>query len=313
MKYLVTGGAGFIGSNIVEKLLKSGNFVRVVDNFSTGRKENIRDFLSHKNFELLKADISNLENCRKAVEGVDFILHQAAINSVPRSIDNPLAPNKANIVGTLNLLVAAKEYGKIKKFVYASSSSVYGDSIKLPKCEDDPINPISPYSLTKFSGERYCQLFYKYYNLPTICLRYFNVFGPRQNPHSEYSAVIPKFIKSILNNERPIIHGDGNQTRDFTFIDNVVGANLLAVKSKISGEVINIACGRQISLNNLLESINDLTGKKIIPIYSDSRRGDVRNTIADISKAQKMLNYKPKAELEYELKKTIEWFKKNEL
>ncbi|MGB2783622.1 MAG: NAD-dependent epimerase/dehydratase family protein, partial [Atribacterota bacterium] len=216
-KYLVTGGAGFIGSNIIKRLLEIGEFVRVVDNFSTGRKENIKEFIKEPNFEFIEGDLTNLSVYRKAVKGMDFVLHQAAIPSVPRSISDPLTINDSNIVGTLNLLVAARDE-KVKKFVYASSSSIYGDSPKLPKREDFPINPISPYALTKYTGERYTQLFWQVYKLPTICLRYFNVFGPKQDPNSQYAAVIPKFIIALLKGEKPIIYGDGRQSRDFTYI-----------------------------------------------------------------------------------------------
>jgi len=309
MRFLVTGGAGFIGSNIVKRLLELGEFVRVVDNFSTGRKENIEEFLGNPNFELIEGDITNLKIVKKVTQGMDFILHQAAIPSVLRSIKNPLLSNKSNINGTLNILIGARDE-KIKKLVYASSSSIYGDSPKLPKQEVDPVNPISPYALTKFAGERYCQLFSKLYGLPTVCLRYFNVFGPKQNPDSEYSAVIPKFIKAILNNESPIIYGDGEQSRDFTFVDNVVEANLLAIQSKVSGEVINIACGQKTSLNDLVRYINHALNKDIKPIYDKPRLGDIKHSLADISKAKEKLNYIPKISLEEGLRITIEWFKK---
>jgi len=309
IKYLVTGVAGFIGSNIVKKLLELGQFVRVVDNFSTGKRENIKEFLGNPNFEFIEGDISNIETAKKVVKKMDFILHEAAIPSVPRSINNPFASNKSNIDGTLNVLIAARDE-KIKKLVYVASSSIYGDSLKLPKQESDPINPISPYALTKFAGEKYCQLFSKLYGLPTVCLRYFNVFGPKQDPNSQYSAVIPKFIKAVLKNESPTIYGDGNQSRDFTYVDNVVEGNILASQSKTSGEVINIACGEKTSLNDLLKYINQIIGKNIKPIYDKPSLGDIKNSLADISKAKKMLNYKPKIEIKEGLKKTIEWLKK---
>jgi nucleoside-diphosphate-sugar epimerase len=308
MKYLVTGGAGFIGANLVKKLLKQNNYVRVVDNFSTGKKENIKEFLDNLNFEFIEGDISDLMTARKVVKTMDFVLHQAAIPSVPRSIKNPLASNKSNIDATLNILVASRDE-KVKKLVYASSSSIYGNSIELPKQESDPINPISPYALTKFVGERYCQLFSELYSLPTICLRYFNVFGPKQDPNSEYSAVIPKFIKAVLRNEPPVIYGDGEQSRDFTFVDNVVEANILAVQSKISGEVINIACGEKTSLNNLLKYINQIIGKNIKPIYEKSRTGDIKHSLADISKAKNLIEYEPSVRAKEGLKNTIKWLK----
>lgn len=307
IRYLVTGGAGFIGSNIVKKLLESNNYVRVVDNFSTGKKENIEEFLNNKNFELTEGDISELTIAKKVVKNIDFVFHEAAIPSVPRSINNPFASNKANIDGTLNILIAARD-ANVKKLAYASSSSIYGDSIKLPKQENDPINPISPYALTKLAGERYCQLFAQLYKLPTICLRYFNVFGPKQDPNSEYSAVIPIFIKSVLNNKPPIIYGDGEQSRDFTYVDNVVNANILAMHSNISGEVINIACGEKTSLNDLLKYINQLLSKNIEAIYEKRRDGDVKHSLADISKAKKLLKFKPKVTIKKELEKTIKWY-----
>jgi len=307
IRYLVTGGAGFIGSNIVKKLLESNNYVRVVDNFSTGKKENIEEFLDNKNFELIEEDISDLIIAKKIVKNIDFVFHEAAIPSVPRSINNPFASNKANIDGTLNILIAARD-ANVKKLVYASSSSIYGDSIKLPKQENDPINPISPYALTKLAGERYCQLFAQLYKLPTICLRYFNVFGPKQDPSSEYSAVIPIFIKSVLNNKPPTIYGDGEQSRDFTYVDNVVNANILAMHSNISGEVINIACGEKTSLNDLLKYINQLLSKNIEAIYEKRRDGDVKHSLADISKAKKLLKFKPKVTIKKGLEKTIKWY-----
>jgi len=308
IKYLVTGGAGFIGSNIVKKLLESNNYVRVVDDFSTGKKENVEEFLDNKNFELIEGDISDLTMAKKIIKNIDFIFHEAAIPSVPRSINNPFASNKANIDGTLNILIAARD-ANVKKLVYASSSSIYGDSIKLPKQESDPINPISPYALTKLAGERYCQLFAQLYKLPTICLRYFNVFGPKQDPNSEYSAVIPIFIKSILNNKPPTIYGDGKQSRDFTYVDNVVNANILAMHSNVSGEVINIACGEKTSLNDLLKYINQLLSKNIEAIYEKYRDGDVKHSLADISSAKKLINYNPSINIEKGIKNTIEWLK----
>lgn len=311
MKYLVTGGAGFIGSNIVKKLLGLGCFVRVVDNLSTGRKENIQEFLENRNFGFIEGDISNLETARLVVKDIDFILHQAAIPSVARSIADPLATNRANINGTLNILLAAKE-NRVKKIVYASSSSIYGDSLKLPKEESFSPNPISPYSLTKYIGEKYCELFYKIYGLPTISLRYFNVFGPNQDPNSEYSAVLPKFIKAILNNKSPIIYGDGEQSRDFTYVENVVEANLLAVHSKTNGEMINIACGKRYSLNQIISLINKILGKNIKPIYQSLRPGDIKHSLASIAKANKLLDYKPIIPFVVGLEKTIEWYKNHD-
>jgi UDP-glucose 4-epimerase len=239
-KYLVTGGAGFIGSNLVKKLLENGEAVRVVDNFSTGRKENISEFLNDSNFELMEGDLTNLDIAKKAVAGVDFVLHQAAVPSVPRSIENPILSNNSNITATLNMLVASRDE-KVKKFVCASSSSIYGDNPDLPKREDFPIRPISPYALTKYASERYAQIFWQVYGLPTVCLRYFNVFGPKQNPNSQYSAVIPKFISDFLNDKKPEIFGTGEQSRDFTFVENVVEANISAANCKEgNGEVLTL-------------------------------------------------------------------------
>lgn len=312
-KYLVTGGAGFIGSNIVKKLLESGNFVRCVDNYVTGKKENIEEFFGSENFEFIEGDLADLEVAKKSVKGIDFVLHQAAVPSVPRSIEDPIRSNNANITATLNMLIAARDEGVIK-FVYASSSSVYGDNPELPKREDFPVRPISPYALTKYAGERYSQIFWGLYGLPTICLRYFNVFGPNQNPDSQYSAVIPKFIKCFLKNESPTIFGDGEQSRDFTFVDNVVEANLLAANAPNgNGEVFNIACGGETSLNQLVSMLRDITGKKIEPKYEAAQKGDVSHSKADISKAEKAFGYAPKIEIKEGIIKTFEWYKKKSL
>ncbi|HDL74925.1 MAG TPA: SDR family oxidoreductase [bacterium] len=311
-KYLITGGAGFIGSNIVKQLLKLKKSVRIVDNFSTGREENIKEFIGNPNLELINGDLTDLNICRKSVKKIDFVLHQAAIPSVPRSIKDPLKSNNANIVGTLNLLIAARDE-KVKRFVYASSSSVYGDSPKLPKEEKFPINPISPYALTKYTGEKYTQLFWQIYKLPTISLRYFNVFGPRQNPKSQYAAVIPNFITKLLKKDSPVIYGDGNQSRDFTYVDNVVNANLLAIKTKQDfGEVFNISYGKQINLNQLFKLLQEIIKVNIKPKYQEPRDGDILHSRADISKARNALNYIPKIELKEGLIKTVEWFKNYE-
>lgn len=308
-KYLVTGGTGFIGSNIVKKLLEFGHFVRVVDNFSTGRKENIQEFLENDRFGLIEGDINNLETVRLAIKDIDFILHQAAIPSVARSINDPVATHNANSTGTLNVLLAARD-NKVKKVVYVSSSSIYGDSPKLPKEESFFPNPISPYALTKYVGEKYCGLFYKIYGLPTISLRYFNVFEPNQDPNSEYSVAIPKFIKAILNHKAPIIYGDGEQSRDFTYVENVVEANILAVHSRVNGEVINIACGERYSLNQIISLINKILGKNIKPIYQSPRLGDIKHSLTNITKASTLLGYKPIISLMRGLEKTIEYYKR---
>jgi len=311
-KYLVTGGAGFIGSNIAEKLLKNGQKVVVLDDISTGRKQNIKDFFRNPNFKFFQGNLKNQKDVEKAIKGVDFALHQAAIPSVGRSILDPKTTFEANVLGTLNLLIAARKF-KIKKIVYASSSSVYGPTEALPKREDMVPNPISPYALSKFTGEKLCQIFSKIYGLPIICLRYFNVFGPRQNPYSEYAAVIPKFIFAFLKNEKPVIYGDGKQSRDFTFVENVVEANLIAAKSKFSsGEVFNIACGKQTSLLELIDILNGIFSKNIKPIFKQERLGDIKHSFADNKKAKKELGWQPKTNLKEGLIKTIEWLKQNE-
>jgi UDP-glucose 4-epimerase len=307
MTYLVTGGAGFIGSNIVEYLVKNGEKVRVLDNFSSGRRGNIAHLLDK--IEVVEGDVRDFWTVIQATKGVKYILHQAALPSVQRSVNNPLTSNEVNINGTLNLLEAAKEYG-IKRIVYASSSSVYGDTPTLPKIEDMPPKPLSPYAITKLAGEEYCQTFSKLYKLPVVCLRYFNVFGVRQDPTSQYSAVIPKFIHLLLDNKTPIINGDGEQSRDFTFVENVVQANILACHSDVSGgEPINIACGQNYTLNQLVAILNRIIGVNIKPKYTDAKPGDVKHSLADISKAKKLLNYEPKVSFTQGLEKTVEWFK----
>ncbi|MFH1590535.1 MAG: SDR family oxidoreductase [archaeon] len=299
---LVTGCAGFIGSNLVESLLEKGYNVKGIDDLSTGNIENIKNL----DFEFSEGNINDKELLSKILPGVDFILHQAAIPSVPRSIDNPEASNHANVNGTLNLLLCAKDAG-VKRVVFASSSSVYGNSPTLPKKEDMPVGPLSPYALTKYAGERYCQLFNDIYGLETVALRYFNVFGPRQNPDSQYSAVIPKFIKQMLKNESPTIYGDGETSRDFSFIQNVIDANILAMKAApdACGKVFNIATGHRISLNDLVGLMNKILGKDIKPRYEDERAGDVKHSLADISQARLLLNYRPAVQIEEGLKATI--------
>ncbi len=283
LSFLVTGGAGFIGSNIVERLVQEGHKVRVLDNFSTGRRENLSHLLDK--IELIEGDIRDLDTCRKAVEGVDFVLHQAALPSVQRSIEDPLTTFQVNALGTLNILIASKERG-VKRLVYASSSSVYGDNPKLPKREDMQPLPLSPYAVSKLAGENLCRAFYKSYGLSVVSLRYFNVFGPRQDPKSPYSAVIPRFLTALLNGKSPIIYGDGEQTRDFTYVENVVEANISAVfKEGIDGEVFNIACGKGTSVNQLFRLLRELIGANDIePTYAPPRVGEVRHSFADISK-----------------------------
>lgn len=302
-KYLVTGGAGFIGSNIAEELVKRGVEVRVIDNFLTGKRENITSFLDK--IEFIEGDIRDFKTCRRALEGVDFVLHQAALPSVPLSIKDPLLISEINIMGTLNLLLASRE-ANIKKFVFASSSSVYGNDPRLPKNENMEAVPISPYAITKLVGEMYCRIFSQIYGLSTICLRYFNIFGPRQDPFSQYAAVIPNFIDKMLKGEKPIIFGDGEQSRDFTFVSNVVEANILAAKAEdVTEVVINVACKERTTVNFLVEKINEIIRKNIKPLYEKPRPGDVKHSYADISKAKKMLKYSPGVTFREGLEKTI--------
>jgi nucleoside-diphosphate-sugar epimerase len=307
-EYLVTGGAGFIGSNIVETLLEEGKSVRVLDNFSTGRHENLAAFLDR--IELIEGDLRQPDDVRRAVEGVRYVLHQAAIPSVPRSVDDPVSTNEANVTGTLNLLVAARD-ACVKRVVFASSSSVYGDTPELPKHEGMPPEPLSPYAASKLAGEHYCRLFEMLYGFETVVLRYFNVFGPRQDPGSTYAAVVPKFIEKLLRRESPDIHGDGGQTRDFTYVADAVAANLLACMAPpaATGQVFNIACHQQVSVLELFEMIRDLVkASGVEPNHTPPRAGDVRDSLADISRAHKMLGYEPKWSLRAGLAKTVEYF-----
>lgn len=308
-KFLVTGGSGFIGSNLVIELLKRGHDVRVLDNFSTGRRQNLNFYLDR--IELIEGDLRSAGIVQHAVRGVDYILHQAALPSVPRSISDPEASTEVNVAGTLNLLMAARDSG-VKRVVLASSSSIYGNVPDEFKVETMKPNPLSPYAVSKIAAEYYFQVFNRVYGLETVCLRYFNVFGPRQDPTSQYSAVIPKFIKAINNDQAPVIYGDGSQSRDFTFVENVVHANILAAETEgISGEVMNIACGTSINLLQLAEMINKILGKNIKPGFQPGRAGDVQHSRADISKAQKLLNYTVQVDFETGLRRTIEYYHEN--
>lgn len=317
MRYLVTGGAGFIGSNIVEELLKRNYAVRVLDNFSTGKRENLKDFKD--DIELIEGDIRSFHTVIQAVKGVDVILHQAALPSVPRSIKDPITSNEVNVVGTLNILDAAKDSG-VKRVVYASSSSVYGDNPELPKHEGMMPNPLSPYAVSKLAGEKYCQVYSRLYNIETVILRYFNVFGPRQDPNSEYSAVIPKFIRLMSNNQSPAIFGDGTQSRDFTYVANVVEANILAATKEDcpkdpygkSGIVMNCACHGQVTLNALVQELNVLLNKDIKPIYADKRPGDILHSFAYINLIEKKLGFNPTVNFKEGLNRTISWFQRNQ-
>ena len=311
MKYLVTGGAGFIGSNIVQELLNRGEDVRVLDNFSTGKRENIFSFNNYKNFELIEGDLRSFHTVRDAVRGIDYVIHQGALPSVPRSVNDPITTNDVNILGTLNILEAAREFD-VKRIVYASSSSIYGDSEELPKREDMFIRPLSPYALSKYTAERYCQIYTKIYNFETVCLRYFNVFGPNQDPFSQYSAVIPKFIELIAEDKQPIIYGDGTQSRDFTYVQNVIEANLLACTApNAAGQVINIACQTSTTLLELVKMINDYLHKDISPQFDEDRSGDVKHSLASIKKAEDLLDYKVEIPFKDGLYKTINFLLNN--
>lgn len=309
--FLVTGGAGFIGSNLVEAILEMGYEVRCLDNLSTGFQSNVDMFLSHKKYSFINGDIRDFETCLEATKGVDYVLHQAAWGSVPRSIEMPLLYEEINIKGTLNMMEASRQ-NKVKKFVYASSSSVYGDEPNLPKVEGREGNLLSPYAVTKKVNEYYGKLYKDLYGLDTYGLRYFNVFGKRQNPDGAYAAVIPKFIKQLLNNERPTINGDGTQSRDFTYIDNVIDANLKACFSSTesAGNAFNIAFGGREFLNDIYEYIADALNSNIKPLYGPKRVGDIKDSNADISKARELINYNPKWDFERGLKEAIEWYKK---
>jgi len=307
-KFLVTGGAGFIGSHIVDALVQDGNKVRILDDFSSGKRENLASVLDE--IELIEGDIRDKAIVAKAVSGVDYILHQAALRSVPKSMLNPELYNDVNIAGTLSILQAAKEV-KVKRVIFASSSSIYGETDRLPEKEDFYPLLISPYALTKLAGEYYCRIFSIGYGLETVSLRYFNVFGPKQSLENEYAVVIPKFITCMLKGEQPPIHGDGKQTRDFTFVENVVQANIKAATAKnASGEVFNIACGKAYSVLDIVSSVNKILKKSINPKFGPIRPGDVKDTLADISKARKLLKFEPKVGFEEGLKKTIEYFSK---
>ncbi|MBH0230747.1 SDR family oxidoreductase [Halobacillus yeomjeoni] len=311
-KFLVTGAAGFIGSNLVESILKLGYKVRGLDDFSTGKKENVEDFLENPNFEFIEGTILDIDTCIGACEGIDYVLHQAAWGSVPRSIEMPLIYEEINIKGTLNMMEAARQKG-VKKFVYASSSSVYGDEPKLPKKEGGEGKVLSPYALTKKVNEEYGVLYTKLYNLDTYGLRYFNVFGRRQDPNGAYAAVIPKFIMQLLNDERPTIYGDGQQSRDFTYIDNVIEANLKACLAphEAAGQAFNIAFGSREYLIDIYYELCKALGKKIKPIFGQGRKGDIKHSNADISKAREELNYSPDFSFENGIEIAINWYKEN--
>ena len=309
-RFLLTGGAGFIGSHIVKRLVGEGAVVRVVDNLSTGqvaRLDNLRCSI-----EYVEADLADNLVSDEVVKDVDYVLHQAAVPSVQRSVCDPVGTNRANVTATLNLLESCRK-AKVRRFVYAASSSAYGDTEVLPKSEEMPPNPLSPYALQKLAGEHYCKLYYSLYGLETVCLRYFNVFGPGQDPHSEYSAVIPKFISKLLINEPITVYGDGEQSRDFTYVENVVDANLLALQAtKACGKVLNVGCGERITLNTLIQLLEEIVGVKAKVSYSASKPGDVRHSLADINLARRLLEYEPKVMVKEGLRRTVEAFVKSD-
>jgi UDP-N-acetylglucosamine 4-epimerase len=316
---LVTGGAGFIGSNLCEALLEKGNKVICLDNFATGKRENLEQLLKDTNFTLIEGDIRKLEDCLKATKNVDYVLHQAALGSVPRSIKDPITSNDVNVSGFLNMLVAARDNG-VKRFVFAASSSTYGDSQSMPKVEDIIGKPLSPYAITKYLNELYADIFSKTYGLETIGLRYFNVFGRKQDPNGAYAAVIPKFVSQLMSNESPVINGDGNYSRDFTYIDNVIQANLLSLvttNEKAINTVFNVAYGDRNTLNDLMEYLKkylsefDSRISNIEVIYGPNRAGDIPHSHASIEKARTLLNYNPKFSLQRGLKEAVKWYWKN--
>ena len=318
-KILVTGGAGFIGSNLCEILLETGNNVVCLDNFSTGKPENIKPFLNFSNFKLIEGDIRNLEECHKAVEGVDYVLHEAALGSVPRSIKNPVTTNDVNIGGFVNILIAARD-AKVKRFIYAASSSTYGDSKALPKVEEVIGKPLSPYAVTKYVNELYADVFSKTYGMECIGLRYFNVFGRRQDPNGAYAAVIPLFVKQLINHQSPVINGDGEYSRDFTYIDNVIQMNLLALKTtnaKAVNTVYNTAYGERTTLNQLVQYLKEYLSeydKKIADvavIHGPERLGDIPHSLASVDKAKDLLGYNPKFNMKEGLKEAVKWYWNN--
>jgi len=308
-QYLVTGGAGFIGSHIVHRLVADGQKVRVLDNFSTGKRANLAAV--SKDVDVVEGDLRSAEDCRKACKGVEIIFHEGALPSVPKSVADPQSSHDCNINGTFNILMAARDCG-CRRVIYAGSSSAYGDQAESPKRESMRPAPLSPYAVNKLVGEYYLRAFHECYALETISLRYFNVFGPRQDPKSQYAAAIPAFVSAILNGKPPTIYGDGEQTRDFTYIDNVVHGNMLAAKApKLSGEVINVACSESVTVNHTIELINKLLGKSVKPIHTDIRPGDIKHSLADISLARKIIGFEPVVKFDEGLRRAIEWYREN--
>lgn len=305
--YLVTGGAGFVGSNLVEGLLERGEEVRVLDDFSSGRRENLGPMVGR--IDLIEGSIADFETCRQAVQDVDFVLHQAATPSVPKSLRSPRETTAVNIGGTVNMLVAARD-AAVKRFIFAASSSVYGNTEALPKVETMPSVPLSPYAIQKLAGEQYCRVFFEQYGLETVALRYFNVFGPRQDPSSMYSAVIPKFVTACLRDEAPTIFGDGETSRDFTYIDNIIQANVraCAAPKRAAGRVMNVALGSRITLTDLAHGIREALGRGRPPVYADERAGDVKHSMADVSLARELIGYDPEVDFSQGIAKTIAWY-----
>lgn len=306
MDFLVTGGAGFIGSHLVHRLVQMGRSVRVLDDFSTGKRENIAEVMGRIN--LVEGDMADPAVARRACEGVDVVLHQAAVPSVPKSVAAPEVSHRANVEGTFQLLMAARD-AKVRRFIYAGSSSAYGESPTLPKVESMPADPLSPYAVQKLTGEYYCRAFSRCYGMQTLTIRYFNVFGPRQDPTSQYAAAIPAFVTAILHDLPPTVYGDGEQTRDFTYIDNVVEANLRAAQApETRGETINVACGGRVTVNEIIREINKLLGKNVKPNYVPARPGDIRHSWADIRLAEKIIGYRPAVTFAEGLKRAIDWY-----
>ncbi len=307
--YLVTGGAGFIGSHLVERLVKDGHAVRVLDNFATGKRDNLAPFLSK--IDLLEGDLRNPDDCRRACRDIEIVYHEGAVPSVPKSVEDPVTSHEANVDGTFNILMAARD-AKCRRLIYAASSSAYGDLPELPKRESVCPQPLSPYAVNKLAGEYYLLAFYRCFGLQTLSLRYFNVFGPRQDPKSQYAAAIPAFVSAILAGKSPTIYGDGEQTRDFTYIDNVVHANLLAAQAaKTEGQVINIACGQRVTVNQIIAQINQLLGKNVPSRHVDERPGDIKHSLADITLAKQIIGYEPLITFEEGLRRAIDWYRHN--
>jgi UDP-glucose 4-epimerase len=308
-QFLVTGGAGFIGSNIVDRLVELGHGVRVLDDFSSGHRQNLAHLADR--IELVEGTITNPAVCRAACNGVEVVLHQAAVPSVPRSMDDPVTSHLANVDGTFNMLMAARD-ARVRRFVFAASSAAYGETPELPKREHMAVCPISPYGANKAIGEVYCYAFYKSFGLQTVSLRYFNVFGPRQDPNSQYAAAIPAFLSRMLQGERPVVFGDGEQSRDFSHVDNVIEANLKAAEAREThGEVLNIACGAAVTVNQVLAQMNELLGTDIKPKYEPERPGDIKHSMADISLARQVIGYEPVVQFREGLRRAFQWYKDN--